>query len=168
AFVLIVAMALLPASLARAQELMFSSAIAETCLADPGVTDRGDFTSCIGIAAEACMEATEGGWSTIGMNACMAAERVYWDDKLNAMYRTLLKSDAAEDAEAVRIGLTVPARAPALRDMQRAWITYRDERCEYVGTQWAGGTGASSATINCLMVQTGEQAIYLMRTLWDY
>jgi len=45
--------------------------------------------------------------------------------------------------------------------MQRAWIPYRDARCTHEASLWQGGTGASPAYLNCILHETGEQALYL-------
>ena len=55
----------------------------------------------------------------------------------------------------------LPKQAEALRDMQRAWITFRDAACDYERSQWGGGTGGGPATLACLMRMTGEQALLL-------
>jgi uncharacterized protein YecT (DUF1311 family) len=67
----------------------------------------------------------------------------------------------AGDAEVKAEGIEAPSVAEALRGMQRAWIVYRDEACDYERAQWAGGTGGGPATAACLMQQTGEQALAL-------
>ena len=41
--------------------------------------------------------------------------------------------------------------ADSLRDMQRAWITFRDAKCDWETVQWGGGTGAGPARLSCLM-----------------
>ena len=48
-----------------------------------------------------------------------------------------------------------------LRGMQRAWIAYRDAKCEFVRAQWSGGTGQGPAMLSCLMQETGRQALWL-------
>jgi len=140
---------------AAAEDLVFDMDQTVTCL------DRTDVVheqrACVGASAEACMEATPGGYSTVGMGACLEYEYEYWDGRLNDAYRVLLDSERADDLE---WGQPVK-KADALRDMQRAWIAYRDATCDYERSQWGGGTGGSPATAACLMRLTGEQALYL-------
>jgi uncharacterized protein YecT (DUF1311 family) len=62
-----------------------------------------------------------------------------------------MATHAEGDAGAKADGLTVPPVAEALRDMQRAWIAYRDASCDYERAQWGGGTGGGPATAGCLM-----------------
>lgn len=151
--------ALLPLS-ASAQEVSFSIAATEDCLAGGGSNE------CIGAAADACMEATAGGYTTYGMSACIGAELDWWDGALNAAYRDLRTRESAADMELtdVQIGMESPSRAEALRDLQRAWILWRDATCDYEALQWFGGTGAGGARLGCLMGLTGQQTLYLRGT----
>lgn len=108
------------------------------------------------------MEATEGGYSTPVMAGCLDAEREYWDAQLNAAYGDLRARAQQFDADPPIDGMPPrPSSMDALRDMQRAWIAYRDASCRYEELQWWGGTGASGANIGCQMRLTGEQALTL-------
>ncbi len=146
-----------------AQELVFSMEATDSCLAVNNNLDAQE--SCIGTSAQMCMQNTTGGQSTVGMGGCLDAEREQWDGRLNATYQQVMASEKAEDAEMADIGASVPNRANALRDMQRAWIIYRDMRCTYVRAQWGGGTGGGPATLDCLMNMTGQQALFLQSML---
>ena len=106
-----------------------------------------------------CMTANQSGGSTVGMGGCLSKELDWWDARLNAAYGALMKREKADDAEYGGEG--IPAKAPALRAMQRAWIAWRDATCDYERSQWGGGTGGGPATVGCLMRLTGEQALYL-------
>lgn len=141
---------------AAAEGLKFSPRVVETCLEQDGWRD------CIGSAAQACMEESESGYTTPGIQGCLSAEYEWWDAELNARYRELQAHAQIVDAEAPIEGLPPrPSDADALRDMQRAWIAYRDATCRYEELQWWGGTGASGAYVGCLMRLTGEQALTL-------
>nr|WP_281494199.1 lysozyme inhibitor LprI family protein [Jannaschia sp. S6380] len=118
-------------------------------------------TDCIGRAARTCMGATPGGDSTVGMGACLWAEAEFWDDRLNAAYRTLRARHLDADAEAALLDITVPSLAETLQQMQRAWIDYRDAACAYERANWGGGTGQGPAGAACVMSLTGEQALKL-------
>lgn len=143
-----------------AQEgVIFSPAATETCMQDFG--HLNDLSFCAGEAANACMEATPGGYSTVGMVGCYDAELQYWDARLNGAYKRVRAEAKAMDAEMKEIGSSAPSQADALRDMQRAWITYRDATCGYERTLWGGGTGAGPAGVACLMGLTAKQALYL-------
>lgn len=126
------------------------------CLASEAAPD-----SCAGLAAAACMEGP-GGSSTVGMGFCLGAERDFWDARLNDAYGRATErawaADAEAEADAAEGGYSVPAQLPALRDMQRAWIAYRDATCAYEATRWGGGTGAGPAAAQCALALTAGQA----------
>ena len=146
-----------------AQDLVFSMEATESCLAASSEASAQE--ACIGASAQMCMENTVGGQTTVGMGGCLDAELTQWDMRLNAAYNQLMAKEKSEDAEMAEIGSSAPKQAVALKEMQRAWIPYRDLRCAHVGTQWGGGTGTGPAVIGCLMQQTGEQALYLKQML---
>lgn len=138
-----------------AQDLSFQIQATESCLWDvgPGEAQR----ACIGQAAGVCME-QPGGSSTYGMGFCLDAELSYWDGMLNDAYGQLMQSMRAAD-EGLPTHLAI--QASSLRDMQRAWIVYRDARCGHEASLWQGGTGSGPAFANCLLHETAEQALYL-------
>ncbi len=142
---------------AAAQDLVFDIGPTLSCLA--GTEDYDLRHACIGEAANRCMEATPGGYSTVGMSGCIDAELQYWDARLNASYQELMAQERADDAELA--GTSAPAKAPRLRDTQRAWIPFRDATCDYERSQWGGGTGGGPATVGCLLRMTAEQTLYL-------
>ncbi len=148
---------------AGAQDLVFSMEATDSCLAAAG--EAGEGRACIGLSARRCMEASDGGETTVGMGVCLGRELEEWDRRLNAHYRALMARERREDEEMRRIGASAPQRAPALRAMQRAWIAFRDARCDYVAAQWGGGTGAGPAGPECRMRMTAEQALFLRRML---
>lgn len=143
-------MVLAPA--AAALELVFDIAPVESCLR------AGGGESCAGKAAEQCIDATPGGQTTVGMGGCLDRERAAWDGWLNAVYQQLHAKLAAQDAAYVS---AAPKQAPALQDMQRAWIRFRDAKCAYEASQWGGGTGAGPAAVSCYLHETARQMLYL-------
>lgn len=142
---------------AGAGELVFRPDATEACLRS------GQGAECIGASANMCMEATPGGSSTAGMGGCLDRELQYWDARLNAAYTVAMRRTRAVDAEMKDIGSSAPQQAPAMRAMQRAWIGFRDAKCDFVRSEWGGGTGGGPATIACLMDETGRQALFLER-----
>jgi len=117
---------------------------------------------CIGAGAIACMESNPTGYSTLGQGLCISQELKYWDARLNNAYQQLRAEDRQEDLEMDAANTSwVPSQAEALRDMQRAWIPFRDGKCYYERTQWTGGSGGGPAEASCLMYMTAEQALYL-------
>ncbi|NOX74704.1 MAG: DUF1311 domain-containing protein [Alphaproteobacteria bacterium] len=151
---------------AQAQELNFNIQKTAICL-DTSETEA-QRKVCIGEAASACMEATPGGFSTLGMNGCMDREVAWWDGQLNAAYTSLMTREKADDAQNAADGYPAPSKAKALRAMQRAWITYRDTTCAYSASQFGNGTGAGTAYVGCLLQITGEQALFLEASKRDY
>lgn len=112
---------------------------------------------CIGTSADVCMADTPGGYSTYAMGGCLSLELDDWDARLNAAYQQA-RTEAARQDKAEPMPYP---RAEALRDMQRAWIPFRDATCSYEAAQWGGGTGATPAFLGCLLRLTGQQALYL-------
>ena len=145
-------------SQAHAQEMVYSPAATEACFAD--IAEGQNPESCIGVSALVCMDANEGGLSTVGMGGCLNRELEYWDARLNDVYHRVRAAAKATDAEMQEIGSSVASQADAMRDMQRAWIAYRDTTCEYERTMWGGGTGGGPATVACHMKLTAKQALY--------
>lgn len=141
---------------AGAQELLYSNTATETCLANAG-TPQG----CIGLSAQMCMEQTPGGGSTAAMSGCLSRELDYWDARLNAAYTVLLNQQKKAEADAKTYGYSEPPRVEPLRVMQRAWITFRDAKCDFERSQWGGGTGGGPATVSCLMETTANQTLFL-------
>lgn len=137
-----------------AQQLNFDAEIVAQCAARDG-----DSRGCIGRAATACMKDSVGGDSTVGMGGCLDRELQVWDGMLNTEYQRVVAVMERRDAEGAEYN--VPPMQPALRDMQRAWVVYRDATCDFERSQWGGGTGGGPATIGCLMRLTAEQALYL-------
>ena len=144
---------------AAAQEVRFSPAATDACVAQAAAPEAK--RSCLGLSAQQCMGETSGGSTTIGMMDCLDQERDYWDARLNAAYKILRAKAKASDADLAEWGSSAPGTEPALKQMQRAWITYRDTTCEFERAQWGGGSGGGPAVLSCLMRLTGEQALYL-------
>lgn len=142
---------------AAAGDLVFGPEATEACLRS------GQGAACIGASANMCMEVTPGGGSTAGMGGCLDRELQYWDARLNAAYTVAMRRARAVDAEMKDLGSSAPPQAPAMRAMQRAWIGFRDAKCDFVRSEWGGGTGGGPATIACLMEETGRQALFLER-----
>jgi uncharacterized protein YecT (DUF1311 family) len=138
-------------------QLVFSQSHTEQCLWAGGAQ-----AECIGASARQCMAETPGGETTVGMGGCLDREWQYWDGRLNMAYQDALARARNFDAEN---GDFAPPSEPALREMQRAWIPFRDARCGFEMSLWGGGTGGGPAYAECLMIVTAEQALYLETAL---
>lgn len=143
---------------ALAEDLPFSPAATEACLEAAETSGAG--LDCIGQSAEACYSA-EGVYSNYAVGVCYGAEADYWDTRLNAAYGALLEIERSMLEDMRESGLSVPDTVTALREMQRAWIPYRDAACWYEYTTWGGGSGGGPASAACLMRVTGAQALAL-------
>ncbi len=154
----ILAAAFALAAPAAAQDLPWSPSATEACLA--GGAEGAFRETCIGQSASVCID-TPDGYTTVGMSYCLGREADYWDGRLNVVYGALMDFEKRIDAELEGLGSFAPPMAPALRDMQRAWIPFRDTVCDYEATQWGGGTGAGPAFNECVMRMTARQALYL-------
>lgn len=108
----------------------------------------GSAEACIGSISERCMELSEGA-STLGMNACFRRETRLWDDMLNRDYQAIRKSQPGEEFT-------------NLRDVQRAWIAFRDLKCRYPYVA-IKGTLASTLAASCMNTETARRAIDLMQ-----
>ena len=150
--------AVLLASPAAAQDIPFSMQATDACLAE--AADLAGRQACVGRSAEACME-TPDGQTTVGMGFCLDREWQYWDEHLNVAYAVLMELEAGTEAELQGLGSAAASPAAALRDMQRAWIAWRDAACIYEASTWGGGSGAGPAAAECRLGITGTQALGL-------
>jgi uncharacterized protein YecT (DUF1311 family) len=156
---LVIVAALWVAQPAQAQELIYSDDATWNCLAT--TSGRLARMGCVGLSADACMQATPSGETTVGMGGCLDRELRYWDQVLNSTYGQYQERASALDAENATISDNLPKLSVPLREMQRAWIPFRDATCDYERAQWGGGSGGGPATLRCHMRVTGEQALAL-------
>jgi uncharacterized protein YecT (DUF1311 family) len=103
--------------------------------------------SCIGVLATACIQkegemAGDGQWSE-----CYERETQIWDKRLNVAYRGAL-GQMEKDAQA------------NLRKTQRAWIAWRDARCNQA---WATFKGSMAGPMEayCRLDLTARQALWM-------
>ena len=150
------ALLLLIAAPAAAQDFAYDPALLTSCLQ----TNAAKPDSCIGAASTVCLEG-EGGSTTVGMVSCLAAESAQWDGMLNTAYEAVLADAESTDAELKELGSAAEPQAPALREMQRSWIAFRDAACNYEASRWSGGSGAGPAATGCTMELTARQALRL-------
>lgn len=138
----------------------YDPAILDGCLAQSQGQGYRARATCIGVGADACLM-TDAGNSTVGVGSCFHAEWMDWDARLNATYQALLvtQGELAEDIAAYSDRL--PSPVETMRDMQIAWIAYRDAACEWEYAQWGGGTGGGPASGACMMRLTALQVLLL-------
>jgi uncharacterized protein YecT (DUF1311 family) len=143
---------------AAGQDIPFTPEATEACVAAAG--DLAEREACVGRSADRCIETPDGG-TTVGMGFCLDREWKYWDGHLNTAYGTLMQLETGAEQELKDLGSAAPSPAAALREMQRAWIAWRDAACAYEASTWGGGTGAGPAATQCMMQLTGLQALAL-------
>ena len=151
------ALALLIAPPAFAQDIVFSMEATDACLAEGGTP-----AACAGKSTARCSQDTEGGETTVGMGGCADAEWQAWDARLNDTYKQAMA--VAEEVDRDKFE-HAPSEAEALREMQRAWIVYRDRACDWERAQWGGGTGGGPASLMCLATETARQTGLLQSRL---
>jgi uncharacterized protein YecT (DUF1311 family) len=102
--------------------------------------------SCIGVIADPCQSEPDG-QSNLGTAQCYDREAAVWDERLNQNYKKRL-----DDAE--------PAYRDALKNMERAWIAYRDAKCGSISVGEPGSISVPETAI-CMLDETARQAIFL-------
>lgn len=103
--------------------------------------------NCIGTVSGPCMDSAEGS-TTPGMAQCLIREATWWDMLLNAHYHTL-RTTLDEESFA------------ALREAQRAWISYSASNCEFYYAYWREGTIRSVFQASCVLEMAARRAIEL-------
>lgn len=120
-------------------------AAVEKCLAEKRKANK-PLEDCVGAVADACLEKSED-TSTFGMIACNGDEADVWDERLNRDYRALMKT------------MKSPAKE-RMRDLERAWIDFREKKCAYRQLEDEGQVGMIQ-NIHCYMEETARQALFL-------
>lgn len=146
-------------------------AMAEDFTVDAHIIDRcraiqEDLMVCVGREADRCAQ-EHGGGADMVLAACTFAEAEAWDDSLNAAYRELQR--LAREREDWDVGYESGSLLIGLRDMQRAWITYRDAVCaNTLALAKPFGSAAGVAEAECLLEETARQFIKLNEMRWAY
>jgi uncharacterized protein YecT (DUF1311 family) len=134
------------AAASAAQPASADRTVVEVCLAEKA--KAGEQERCIGVIADACLEKGDDP-STHGMADCSRREHAVWDERLNRVYRRLLRE--VDNATRAR-----------LREMQRAWIAFEDKKCGFHHVA-EPGTAAVPMAAYCIMTETGRQVLFLER-----
>lgn len=138
-----------------AQALQIDRQIVRECFAN---TEIGAlYPDCLGQASYACQD-QPGGSTTVGMSECIEAETAEWDAILNEEYKATQQANEAADTEGRSQMID---RSDALRDAQRAWITFRDTDCAARYAMWQDGTIRTIVGANCHLTMTAQRAIDL-------
>ncbi len=146
---------------AAAQDFSIDRHLIDRCLAI-----QENPMNCVGRQADECVQRNGGGPNSV-LAACREAEAAAWDLTLNAEYRDLQR--LAREREAEDLGYAPQSLIIGLREMQRAWITYRDATCDNaLALAKPFGSAAGPAGAECLMVETARQFFALNNLRGDY
>lgn len=113
------------------------------CLQDAARDNQSQY-NCIGYSAKNCLARSEN-QTTAGMELCNLDEMRAWDLLLNRSYQVLRKDGSV----------------PGLRDVQRAWISYRDQKCDLFDAVYQGGTIARVLRADCMRQETARRVLDL-------
>jgi uncharacterized protein YecT (DUF1311 family) len=115
----------------------------ESCLAEkrPLLTEG---QACIGLHARPCLRRADN-QTTVGMERCHLDELRAWEVLLARHYRDRPGGE----------------RGDALREVQRAWLTWRDSACAYLRVHYHGGSMACWLGAQCMAELTARRAIEL-------
>lgn len=133
--------------------------VIDDCVA--GAASQGAHADCALKGVAACREF----WKqrkpdmdpAIVSEACTDDERQLWDARLEASYKALIGKVQADR----------PDEVASIRAMERAWIVYRDARCEAERTLYGHGTGGAMALPECKVKETARQDALLTALLKD-
>ncbi|PIE15203.1 MAG: hypothetical protein CSA68_07585 [Rhodobacterales bacterium] len=118
--------------------------------------------ACQSRLAAPCMEQEPDGSSTHGMVACIHAETLFWDEKLNAEYRVTMRMMREQDSADRAARPELAQREERLRAAQRAWLTYRDASCAFDDILWGEGSMRKIAKVSCLSSMTAGRTVDLI------
>lgn len=153
---------LMVAQPAQADRFAIDPHLIDRCL---GINDHTPM-ACVGRQSDACIERNGGGPNMV-VSVCQEAEAEVWDGFLNNVYAELLNLVRAE--QDMDVGYTPDQLSDAVRDMQRAWIVYRDATCRVDLARAAPfGSAAGPAINGCLMRETARQYFQLNDIGWGY
>jgi uncharacterized protein YecT (DUF1311 family) len=124
-------------------------AAVEKCLAEKAKANKQP-EECVGAVADACLEKGKD-LSVYDIIGCHGDEADVWDERLNHDYQALMKTMKGPDKERVR-------------DLERAWIDFRDKKCAYRQMEDEGMVGMIQ-NIHCYNVETARQALFLQDIL---
>ncbi|CDX22610.1 exported hypothetical protein [Mesorhizobium sp. SOD10] len=111
--------------------------------------------SCINYVTELCSFESDDGRSQLGLIDCANREVSVWENRLNTTYAALM----AKAARKARDGY---------RNMQRAWIAYRDARCKAeASAETINSDRQSNIIVSCELDATARQALILDDELSD-
>lgn len=138
----------------------------DTCLSS-AEDSREQADLCVGKVSSACMEAEDGGYSTLGMTSCTMMENGLWDGVLNADWpRHRAAAHAQDEAERPYFDGAFTTAEQDLLVAQRAWIAFRDADCAAAGSSWGSGSMRHIEYAACMLGHTSARVLDL-RGQWE-
>lgn len=99
------------------------------------------------------------------MSQCAYDDWEAADAELNAVYKRAMKLLAGWDAD---LPENERGGAAALKEAQRAWITFRDKACEVEGYAMKGGSAEPLLVYGCMRQLTEDRTAQLMGLVDTY
>lgn len=118
----------------------------------------GGGASCAGLAAAACMAA-----DPAMADACLAAEADWWRAERDRAFAAALAM--AQGRDSATWENPPPSMAAGLRDMERAWLAFRDARCGMERSRWWEHPDAERHWRGCMMRMTAAEVAVLTALL---
>jgi uncharacterized protein YecT (DUF1311 family) len=100
------------------------------------------------------------------MNRCAYLDFQAADRELNQLWPQIIAAAREADAQIDRSYDRAPTSEQALRNAQRAWITFRDQQCTYEGHEARGGSMETMIHEACRATVT-RQRIGQLRALLE-
>lgn len=121
--------------------------------------------ACLALPAAAQEVDCANAMAQVDLNACAYADWEAADAGLNAAYQQAMA--LLEDWDA-NLPEDEQGGAKALREAQRAWITFRDKACEAEGYAMKGGSAEPLLVYGCMRVLTLERTGHLASMVEAY
>lgn len=115
----------------------------EGCMQAAATRNQSKY-ACIGSSSDTCVARPEN-QNTAGMEICNLNEMRAWDSLLNTYYQILRKDGSFR----------------GLREIQRAWISYRDLKCDLFDVVYEGGSLARVLRADCMRQETARRVLDL-------
>ncbi|MCU0902363.1 MAG: lysozyme inhibitor LprI family protein [Tabrizicola sp.] len=122
---------------------MFRSLLLLACLAVPAAAQEVDCATAM---------------AQVDLNACAYQDWEAADAELNAAYKRAMALLQDWDAN---LPADERGGAQALKEAQRAWITFRDKACEAEGYAFKGGSAEPLLVYGCMRQLTIERTAHL-------
>ena len=121
--------------------------------------------ACLALPAAAQEVDCASAMAQVDLNACAYADWEAADADLNTAYQQAMALLSDWDASLPK---GEQGGAKALREAQRAWITFRDKACEVEGYAMKGGSAEPLLVYGCMRVLTLERTGHLTSMVEAY